>query len=333
MDKHPLDIQYRDLLVLYMDSKEEGYLYAGQQLSKWMMEHQISPEEIVSYHIAAIKDAKPDTSEEMVNASQFLLEVMIGYGIAYREHQSLRSKQDQLESEIKLAMGVQQSLLPDTPQLEEVEIGVVSVPASQMSGDYYNFLFQGKYELGIAIADIIGKGIPAAMSMSMIKYAMDSLQSHRLSPSEMLSNLNGVVEKNIGSSMFISMLYGNYHMKHHTLSYSSAGHEPGLFYNAKENQFTDLVSKGLLLGVSKEVEYDEYQVHLLPGDMVVLFSDGVTECKIDNQFLEREGLIDLLHTTLHLPAQDIVDTVYRELFQRAGCELSDDHTLIVIRRI
>src|SRR5699024_607446 len=101
---------------------------------------------------------------------------MIFYGLAHQEYQSLKEKQSELKSEISVAASMQNTLLETTkPNIAGLDIGVISVPAHQMTGDYYHFITGEDGSLGIAIADIIGKGIPAALCMSMIKYAMESL--------------------------------------------------------------------------------------------------------------------------------------------------------------
>src|SRR5699024_5073946 len=84
------------------------------------------------------------------------------------------------------------------------------VPLHQMNGDYYHFITGNDGSMGVAIADVIGKGVPAALSMSMIKYAMDSFDEEIMSPSAILRNLNAVVERNVASNMFITMFYGHF---------------------------------------------------------------------------------------------------------------------------
>jgi phosphoserine phosphatase RsbU/P len=187
--------------------------------------------------------------------------------------------------------------------------------------------------LGIAIADIIGKGIPAALCMSMIKYSMDRLDEQSLSPSEVLRDLNTVVERNVDPSMFITMVYGVYDSLSHSFCYATAGHEPGLFYKAEEGQFYDLQGKGLVLGVDREAEYSENEVNLSIHDCIILFSDGVTECRVNGDFLERDQLKEIIRGCLHLPAQEAVEAIYNKLLELMQYQLQDDQTIILIRRL
>lgn len=327
-----VESKYKDIIKRYLLDKDERVLYQGQKLSRKLIEHHIGPEEIVSLHKTILMEGD-HSSKQLLDSFDVLLEVMMAYGLAYREHQSLRTEQMALKNEIEVAASMQQTLLRTSiPQMEEAEIGAISVPARQMNGDYFHFVMDDEQNVGIAIADVIGKGIPAALSMSMIKYAMDSLHEDQLRPGAILRSLNRVVERNVDPSMFITMCFGVYDQQEYTFRYSTAGHEPGFFYNAKNREFTELEGKGLLLGIEKNTEYREYQIALEPGDMVILLSDGVTECRTDEGFIERERLTDLIHKYIDLPAQEIVINVYKELERLQEFELRDDFTLIILKR-
>ncbi|WP_096438483.1 PP2C family protein-serine/threonine phosphatase [Alteribacter populi] len=324
---------YKDMLDNYLQSKSEHALYAAQQFSKKMMENDMSPEEMVSLHMSVFQEMVPELPEEVVDSFDLLLEVMIGYGLAYREHLSLKDRQRELESELNVAAQMQQSLLPQEPlNTDEIDIGVISVPAGKMSGDYYHFIRDDNGCLGLAVADVIGKGVPAAMCMSMIKYAMDSIPEQRLQPAALLENLNRVVERNIDSNMFITMVYGTYDPRDHRFYYAGAGHEPGFYYSAATDSFEELTTKGLVLGLTPKVSYAEYVKDVQPGDFFVLLSDGVTECRTEGEFIEREQITEMIHKYSHLPAQEIVNRVYRELEKMQDFQLRDDFTLLILRR-
>lgn len=333
MNNVRLEQQYRELMLSYLQGKEEKKLYAAQQLSKMMLEEKISPEELVSYHTNAMKSFGEELPPFVLDSFDFLLEVIMGYGLAYREHLSLRHKQQELTSELEVAASMQQSLLPSgSPEIEGLDIGVVSVPANQMSGDYYNFVHYDQDRLGVAIADIIGKGIPAALCMSMIKYAMDGLHDQQLMPKDILRNLNHIVERNVDPGMFITMISGIYDVSQHRFLYAGAGHEPGFFYDREGEVLLDLEVEGLVLGVARHVHYAEYRVDLNPGDAVILFSDGVTECRTDEGFLERSQLKGLIQQHMAKGAQDLAEAVFEECLRLSNFEQCDDHTMLLIRR-
>ncbi|MFB4165180.1 PP2C family protein-serine/threonine phosphatase [Alteribacillus sp. JSM 102045] len=325
--------QYTKILQTYLEEKNETGLYHAQQFSKKVLENQISPEEVVSLHVDAIERFFPDLPQGALDSFEFLLEVMMGYGMAYREHQSLRDKQKELETEINVAANMQQTFMPkEIPSVNSLDVGVISVPASKMSGDYYHFVKDENDCIGVAIADIIGKGVPAALCMSMIKYAMDSLPEQRLQPGALLENLNRVVEQNVASNMFITMMYGSYDPRVHHFYYSGAGHEPGFYYSHETDSFEELYAKGLVLGITRDTSFREYHKKVEPGDFIVLLSDGVTECRTDEGFIEREELTRLIHQYKHLPAQEIVNNVFYQLEKLQGFQLRDDFSLIILRR-
>ncbi|KAB2330557.1 PP2C family protein-serine/threonine phosphatase [Bacillus mesophilum] len=325
--------KYRDILVNYLKDQSEQSLYSSQKFSRKSIEHMISPEEIISIHKQLIVELFPDIEPEIAHSFDILLEVMVGYGFALREHQNLKHIQQELRSEMEIAANVQKTLLGTSiPNIDCLDIGAISVPAKHMNGDYHHFVQDENNSVSIAIADVIGKGLPAALCMSMIKYAMDSLPENRKNPRDVLENLNRVVEQNVDLTMFITMFYGIYDTEKHVFSYASAGHEPCLFYNAESAEFTELPAKGLLLGIEKKTKYSQYERSVDVGDMIILMSDGVTECRTEDGFIERESLLELIKKFIHLEAQDIVTSVYKELEKMQDLQLRDDFTLIIFKR-
>lgn len=325
--------QYKAILQAYLEGKAEDELYLAQQLSKSLVTQQVAPEDIIDFHLSALEQLV-EVPEPIKASFELLTEMMIEYGNTYREHLILRSKQQQLQAEISIAVSMQQALLPSrVPIYEEVEIGLVSVPSKQMSGDYYHFVQQEKDSFSVAVADITGKGIPAALCMSMIKFAMDSVLESNAAPSVMMRHLNRVVERNIDANMFITMLYGIYDVNRHRFRYSIAGHEPGFLYRAAEQQFFDLSGRGRILGVSPDANYPESEVELEPGDYLLLMTDGVTDYKIGSTFLQREDLITYIRSEIGLSAQAMADNLYKKLLYLSNFELPDDYTMIVIHRL
>ncbi|QKY71214.1 PP2C family protein-serine/threonine phosphatase [Lentibacillus sp. CBA3610] len=324
---------YRNLLKHYIEIRDEQSLYGAEQLSKMFIKNNVPPEEIVNLHIQALEELYPDVPEYFRHSMNFLVEIMITYGIAYQENYSLREEQSQLKSEIAVAANMQETLLATTkPETEDLDIGVVSAPANQMSGDYYHFLEGKDNSIGIAIADVIGKGIPAALCMSMIKYSMDSLPEATMSPKTILKNLNRVVERNVDAGMFITMFYIQYLPAKNKIRYASAGHEPGFYYNAETKTFEEIKAKGLVLGVSPDADYREYERTINKGDMVVLLTDGVTECKQGDRFIETEEVLEVIEQYSDLPAQEMVNKVYKHFERMQNFQFRDDFTLLVFKK-
>lgn len=332
MKTRGVEEEYVQILRDYLTGQGEDQLYDAQQLGKWLLLRDISPEEMIDMHGRALEQL--GEVPEFVRASfSILTEVMIEYGNEHRSVTSLRSKHKQLQSEIAVASAMQRSLLPqELPVYPDVEIGLVSVAAKQISGDYYNIISHDDDRFCLTIADITGKGISAAMCMSMLKYAMESLGEMLRGPDEMLRHLNRVVERNIDPSMFVTMLFGCYDTQRHCFRYAVAGHEPGFVYRARDDRFYDMEGQGAALGLCSDSHYEEREVHLDVGDVLILLTDGVTERKIDRYYLQREELVSYLKAEVGTSAQAMADGLYSKLLLLSQFELPDDYTMIVLRR-
>ncbi|CAM3216425.1 PP2C family protein-serine/threonine phosphatase [Filibacter tadaridae] len=331
----PLEVgkQYKELLKQYIDSQSEEDLYLGQQISRKFIEKEIPPEDVISIHKNALTDVFPEMQDQVAHSFDFLIEMMIHYGLALREHQSLIQKQEEMQMEMVLATKVQSTLLKTKiPDFKGLDIGFLTEPAKQMSGDYIYFLNDNRNEACVAVADVIGKGIPAALCMSMIKFGMDSLQNENTNPYHVLDVINRIVEKSVDDSMFISMFYGKYNADDSSFSYASAGHEPALLYKASLGDFIELDAKGLLLGVQQDVVYEEKSVVLEAGDFIAMMTDGVTEIRTETGFINEEKIKSLLMEVKDESAQSIADTVFSKLNQLQNYELRDDFTLVIFKK-
>ncbi|PID22446.1 phosphoserine phosphatase [Sporosarcina sp. P3] len=321
------------MLENYLHSKGEEDLYLGQQFSRSFIEKNIAPEDVISIHKTSIEELIEDMPADVSVSFDFLIEMMIHYGLALKEHQSLIRKQEIIQTEMDIAVRVQNTLLQTTtPMLKGLDIGWISKPSKQMNGDYVYFLKETEQEVCLAVADIIGKGMSAAMHMSMVKFGMDSLRYEKRSPFEVLSFINKMVEQSIADSMFISMFYGKYDMENSIFRYSSAGHEPALFYRAAKDSYSLLESKGLLLGVQAEAVYEERTVRLEEHDFVAIMTDGVTETRTDKGFIEMDVIENLLREVRSESAQAMVDYLFSELSKMQNYELHDDFTLVILKK-
>ncbi|GEB76669.1 phosphoserine phosphatase RsbU [Sporolactobacillus inulinus] len=331
MEDGPQLATYRDLLIRYMTHESELVIEESEMLAGFLQEQGVSPADLVAMHLEVMKQTRA-LDHATLRSMEFLINMMAGYGREYWEHQELKDKQKQLDKEIDVAAEVQKALIEGkVPHCDFADIGAISEPAKKMSGDYYRIVNDGK-RLAVTIADVIGKGIPAAMCMSMIKYAMDSIPENKQgAPSSILANLNRVVARNADSSMFVTMFYGVYDPVTHIFSNSSAGHEPGFYYSAQQDCFLDLEARGMSLGLAPGSRYKEWARKVEPGDMIFLLTDGVTEIRKDRDFIEREHIIKLIRRSMHLPAARIVRRVLYELKKMQHFELTDDFTFIAMK--
>ncbi|MFC9542645.1 PP2C family protein-serine/threonine phosphatase [Lysinibacillus sp. NPDC056959] len=328
-----LESQYKKILSDYMTDQTEKNLYIAQNFTRQLIQNNISPEDVVSIHKNAVEKLFPRRMSEEQLAYDFLIEVMVHYGMAHREHQSLLQKQAEYEIEMKIATSIQSTLLKtEVPQLLNIDIGMISIPIRKMNGDYVHFLYNRDDYLSVAVTDVVGKGVPAALCMSMVKYGLEALDYAYRDPSYVLEVINRVIEKSVDDSMFVSMFYGCLDMRKSTFSYASAGHEPALHYSAMRDQFIPLESTGLLLGVLPETKYSYNEITLEENDIVIMMTDGVTEFRLLDELNAREVITSLIFENKYLSAQELCNLLYKQIEKIQDFKLSDDFTIAIIKK-
>jgi len=316
-----------------MVNQTERNLYIAQNFTRQLIQKNISPEDVISIHKNAVEQIFPNQMNESQPAYDFLIEVMVHYGMAHREHQSLLQKQAEYEMEMKIATNIQKTLLKTyVPNMQNIDIGMISVPIRKMNGDYVHFFHDGEEYLSVAVTDVIGKGVPAALCMSMVKYGLETLVYAYKDPSYVLEVINRVIEKGVDDSMFVSMFYGCLNVEQNIFSYASAGHEPALHYSAKNDQFFTLEAKGLLLGVLSETNYTFHEIVLEENDLIIMMTDGVTEFRVKEELNSREVITTLIKENRHLSAQQLCQLLYKEIERVQNFKLFDDFTVVILKK-
>jgi len=329
-----LEAQYKNILSDYMMNQTENNLYIAQNFTRQLIQKSIAPEDVVSIHKNAVEALFPNRNDESQPAYDFLIEVMVHYGMAHREHQSLLQKQAEYELEMRIATNIQKTLLKsDVPELQSIDIGMISVPIRKMNGDYVHFFHDGEEYLSMAVTDVVGKGVPAALCMSMVKYGLETLGYAYKDPSYVLEVINRVIEKGVDDSMFVSMFYGCLDIRQNIFSYASAGHEPALHYRAKQDEFVPLEAKGLLLGVLSETKYTFHEIVLEEEDLIIMMTDGVTEFRGQDDLNSRDIIATLIKENKYLSAQQLCLLLYREIEKVQNFKLSDDFTVVIFKKI
>ncbi|MED4553360.1 PP2C family protein-serine/threonine phosphatase [Lysinibacillus capsici] len=316
-----------------MVNQTERNLYIAQNFTRQLIQKNISPEDVISIHKNAVEQIFPNQMNESQPAYDFLIEVMVHYGMAHREHQSLLQKQAEYEMEMKIATNIQKTLLKTyVPNMKNIDIGMISVPIRKMNGDYVHFFHDGEEYLSVAVTDVVGKGVPAALCMSMVKYGLETLVYAYKDPSYVLEVINRVIEKGVDDSMFVSMFYGCLNVEQNIFSYASAGHEPALHYSAKNDQFFTLEAKGLLLGVLSETNYTFHEIVLEENDLIIMMTDGVTEFRVKEELNSREVITTLIKENRHLSAQQLCQLLYKEIERVQNFKLFDDFTVVILKK-
>ncbi|CAD2073586.1 PP2C family protein-serine/threonine phosphatase [Jeotgalicoccus meleagridis] len=325
--------EYKMLITDYLKTKDINTLLdAAHDFSERAIDIDISPDEMIALHIELI-DAMPlDDYQSLKDSLDILQEVMIHFGFTYKDYKAMLNKLERHDQEMDVAASLQETMLKTSiPSIEELEIGAISVPARKVSGDYYNIIEHKDDKLTFAVADVIGKGIPAAIAMSMLKFGMDMTPSSN-PPSDSLVRLNQLVEKNVNKNMFVTMFYGLYDFMTGKLCFSSAGHEPAFVYRHEEDDFEEIDGKGLVLGVLSDTSYEEVSVELGHNDMVFVYTDGVSELrKHDESFIDMEDIKDMIRESKDQHPQDIVQYIYENLTRMRHQSYRDDLTMFIIK--
>lgn len=254
----------------------------------------------------------------------------------YRVQHELRASRSELarkQAELNFALEVQRALFPQSfPLNSGLEFSAVCVPASGISGDYYDVLPAADGRVVFAVGDISGKGISAAILMSNVHAVLRILASRNLQPCEILSQLNDHLYQITDESRFATFFYGDWDSHRRVLRYINAGHTiPPLFQQQGRKR---LDVGGYPLGMFAANQFEVGEVALQAGDLVALYSDGITEAssRTGEQFGEHR-LEAIVASSLHKTLAEIQSEVLSAVRNWAGPEPEDDMTLLLVRAV
>jgi sigma-B regulation protein RsbU (phosphoserine phosphatase) len=250
----------------------------------------------------------------------------------------------QLEQELAVARRIQLSLLPQSPpQVPGWTFAATYEAARQVGGDFYDFVAPGRPEdggrrLGLVIADVTGKGVPAALVMAYSRAVVRAEAAAGSSPGEVLSNTNQVIMRDRQSRLFLSAFYTELDLDSGTMTYANAGHDAPLLVRwaggANGIGVSELEARGVVLGAFADMGLEEKSAALAPGDLVVLYTDGVTEARNSaRELFGEERLRAVVAQSAAGGAQSVIASVTAAVAEfTAGEEQADDLTMVVVQR-
>jgi sigma-B regulation protein RsbU (phosphoserine phosphatase) len=244
--------------------------------------------------------------------------------------------EERMRRELEMASQVQARLFPERPPaLERAEMSGACQPASVVGGDYYDFIDLGPGRSGVAVADVAGKGLSAALLMSVVQASLRSrapLVDGELT--ELAAAMNRLLHRSTGASSYATFFYGEYDERARRLTYVNAGHNPPILMRAAAGAGLEtLDAGGLAIGLFEDSSYEQGVVFLDPGDVVMLYTDGVTEAlnSAGDEFGE-ERLREALARWAYLPAAELRERVAAAVREWCGdAPLHDDLTLAVLK--
>jgi serine phosphatase RsbU (regulator of sigma subunit) len=245
-------------------------------------------------------------------------------------------EQEKLNRDIQLAVEVQKRLFPDKPPATAaVTLAGFSLPARSVGGDYYDFLDLGDRRIGIALADVAGKGVAAALIMSVVQASLRILATEEnVSLGTLAARMNRFLHRSTGSNAYATFFYAQIDERTRQLRYVNAGHNPPcLLRCAADRSIEELPAGGTVIGLFPKSKYEEAALDLHPGDVLIAFTDGVPEAQNpkEEEFGE-ERLKDLLRRSAYLPVGEMASMIASELKDwMDNASQYDDLTFILVK--
>ena len=253
-----------------------------------------------------------------------------------QEHNQLES----IKGDLAVAREIQQAILPRIfPPFPEnshqLDIAASMNAAKDVGGDFYDFFRIDADRIGFVIADVSGKGVPAAIFMAVSRTLIRATGLRGVKPSECMSYSNNLLPEESVSSMFVTVFYGIYNIKTGEVTYTNAGHNPPYVVKANGRVERLPFSDCIIAGIVKDYPFTEKTLQLEPGDTLLLYTDGVTEAlNTQEEEYGEERLEALLRSASQKDCQEMIDTVKADVKAFEGdAEQSDDITLLALKRL
>lgn len=305
------DVQVRVVVPMQIQNETQGYIFLGDKITK----------------------------QPYIESDLEFLQTLGNVAIISLENARLfieTLEKQKLEEEMALARNIQVRLLPKTmPDLSNILIHGINVPSKQVGGDYFDIINIDSNCLGITIADVSGKGMGAALLMSNLQASLQSLAKENYSLDKLVGRINNVIYQNTDPEKYITFFYGQLDKKTLTFDYVNAGHNPPYLLH-KDGTMDELITGGIILGMMPDMPYEIGTCQLKKGDMLMLYTDGVTETMtLDDEEYEETRLINFLtRTGLSKKPEEINNDLILELERFAsGAPQNDDITILTIQVI
>ena len=306
---------------------------------------QISPDEVIVVSPLLVKGKElgvifiiEDKNKFIGNDEETISALTIQVAIAINNakiYADLRVK-ERISQELEGASRIQKTILPkNITNIYGLQIANYFEPAKEVGGDYYDYTVKDDENVSITIADVSGKGVPAAFLMALGRSILKTLERQGQSPADNLRNLNQIIYPDITEDMFITMLHSNFNNKTKILTYSNAGHNPLIVYRAKEDKVELHSVKGVAIGFVQGYNYKQGELKLEKGDIVLYYTDGITEAENPNKELFGfERLEKVIYDNRYNDVDTIKENILNEIniFRRDYPQV-DDLTFVVIKNV
>src|SRR6059058_4820154 len=252
---------------------------------------------------------------------------------------SMANEKKRLDHDLEIARDIQRILLPsEAPAIDGFQISGINVPARQVSGDYFDYIRVDDERLGVAIADVSGKGVPASLIMAICRSVLRAEAARNPSPADVLRRVNRQLYPDIKEDMFISMAYLVLDHQNDGVTFARAGHDAPLWYQRQSETVTPVKSPGMVVGIDSGNVFDrltvDFPVPLERNDCLVLYTDGLTETlNSEGDEFGVDRMMESVRASAKAGAQAIVKRIIEDVREFTGSvPQNDDMTLIAIRK-
>ena len=324
---------------LVVDNIEEHNLFNRRNQDRYPTKSFLSfPLKARNRVIGIINLSRNSLPEEIMEDELELLSIFAAQSSIAIENASLHEKliaEQKLRDELEIAAKIQRSILPKSiPEVEGVDLAIMNSPSNEVGGDFYDYFKIGKNKIGIVIGDVSGKGIPAALFMTISKDIIHAEALANKSAQKAMDKSNELITEDSLFGMFVTVFYAVLNAKHKTLEYLSAGHIRQIVYHPSTDKVEFLQAKGKPLGILKHLPMMEKAVvKLYSGDIIIFFTDGIIEAIDENQQEFGEiRLLEIIRDNSHLCAEGIVAVIEKQIKSFCGkTPQFDDLTMVVIK--
>ncbi len=267
-----------------------------------------------------------------VNTAEFA-QLETGINTMIRKIMAYTEELERKKAELQVAADIQSSFLPkDIPRMAGFDCAAASVPAREVGGDFYDIFpgSDGRYTL--VIADVAGKGVPASLLMALSRTAMRIVSRWEKTPERVLEESNTIFIRDSGSTSFVTLFYAILDTGRRRLTYVNAGHNPPMLFRA-DGTFEDLDPTGPVIGLLEDTVYEERSVHMSTGDILVMYTDGVTEAiNAAEEMFSEERLRSTILRNRSLPAAELIGAIRAAVESFCGgTPQFDDITLVMLK--
>ena len=310
-------------------SKDSRYISARPETSSEIVVPLFADDKIIGVINLENDDVGAFTTDDLELIKAFGSQAAVSLERAKLHAQILERRK--LVDELEVARQIQRSFLPDViPDIPGYDLSAINIPSEAVGGDYYDIIPISEGQWGITIADVFGKGVPAGLVMASYRASLLAEIRNNYMINAILRKVNRLIWESVEPERCVTACYGVLDAESGIFTYSNAGHLHPIIIGKKGIRRLD--KGGMLLGAIDKIEYREERVYLEPGDVVLFFTDGLTEAEdVYGEAFGEEKLIETAQALVNRPSAEIVKSIHQAVWEFSSGHLGDDFTLLVLK--